>query len=137
MWNKKAVLIVDDEFIILASLKIQLARILDNDIIIEEASSCNEAKLIIDDLIINHTEMSLIISDYNLDDCKGTDLLYYCNDKFPHSKKIILSGQSDIDAILEFKEKYGLHAIFSKPWIFNDFKNSIYEIPDLVRNRKD
>jgi hypothetical protein len=39
MSAKKAILIVDDEFIILESLKIQLERIIDKEIILEVAYS--------------------------------------------------------------------------------------------------
>ena len=73
MWANKAVLIVDDEFIILESLKIQFERILDKDIIFELASSGEEANAIIDDLYINQINLLLVISDFNLYDCKGND----------------------------------------------------------------
>ena len=122
---------MDDEFIILESLKIQLERILDKDIIFELASSGEEANAIIDDLYINQINLLLVISDFNLDDCKGTDVLTYCNEKFSNSKKIILSGQSDIEKITHFKESIGLHDLFSKPWSFDELRKSICRIPEL------
>lgn len=132
MWTKKAIILVDDELIILQCLKIQLERFLGRDIILELASTGAETKAIIDELYINQTNILLIISDYNLDDCKGTDLLIYCNEKFPNSKKIILSGQLDSEAISNFKETVGLHALFSKPWTFEEIRKSICEIPSII-----
>lgn len=134
MWAKKAVLIVDDEFIILESLKIQLERILDKDVIFELASSGEEANAIIDDLYINQINLLLVISDFNLDDCKGTDILSYCNGKFSNSKKIILSGQLDNKIIIHFKESNDLHDLFSKPWSFDDLRKSICKIPELFNS---
>ncbi len=134
MWAKKAVLIVDDEFIILESLKIQLERILDKDVIFELASSGEEANAIIDDLYINQINLLLVISDFNLDDCKGTDILSYCNGKFSNSKKIILSGQLDNKIITHFKESNDLHDLFSKPWSFDDLRKSICKIPELFNS---
>jgi DNA-binding NtrC family response regulator len=132
MWDKKAILLVDDEFIILESLKIQLERILDNDIILEVASSGEEANAIIDELYINQINLLLVISDFNLDDCKGTDVLSYCHEKFSNSKKIILSGQLDIDKIIHFRETIGLHGLLSKPWGYEELKQSICKIPELL-----
>jgi DNA-binding NtrC family response regulator len=134
MWAKKAVLIVDDEFIILESLKIQLERILDKDVIFELASSGEEANAIIDELYINQINLLLVISDFNLDDCKGTDVLSYCNGKYSNSKKIILSGQLDIDKITHFRESIGLHDLFSKPWSFDELRKSICKIPELFNS---
>ena len=43
------ILIVDDEFIILESLRIQISRILPDDVLLEAASSGEEAIQLIDD----------------------------------------------------------------------------------------
>jgi DNA-binding NtrC family response regulator len=131
MSAKKAILIVDDEFIILESLKIQLERIIDKEIILEVAYSGEEAYAIVDELYSNEINLLLVISDYNLDDCKGTDVLSYCNEKFSGSKKIILSGQLDNENITHFKETIGLHDLFFKPWGFDQLRKSISKIPEL------
>lgn len=125
MSTKKAIIIIDDEFIILESLRIQLSRIIDEDIILEAASSGEESQALIDEFYNDGVDILLIISDYNLDDCKGTTILSYAHKKFPNSKKIILSGQSDIDEISDFDKNIGLHGSFTKPWMFEELKESI------------
>ena len=58
----------------------------------------------------------IIISDFNIDSYKGTDVLKHALGLYPLVKKIILTGQADTKAINEFEEKYGIDAILEKPW---------------------
>ena len=125
METKKAILIVDDEFIILESLRAQLGRFLDEEIILEAASSGEESIEIIDYCFQNNIDLQVIISDYNLEDMKGTDLLALAHEKFPSSKKMILTGQADLDKITDFKSSIGLEECFSKPWGFEHLKQTV------------
>lgn len=131
MPNNKAILIVDDEFIIIESLKMQLNRIFPEEFIIECASSGQEARAIMDDCFDNGIDILLTITDLNLDDCKGTDLLNYCNEKFPNAKKIILSGNSNNELVTSYANTNMLHAIINKPWFFEDLKETLFRIPSL------
>jgi DNA-binding NtrC family response regulator len=119
---KKSILIIDDEFIILESLRIQVSRVISADIMLEVASSGEEAKALIADFKNQGIELIVIISDYNLDDMKGTEILQFAVENFPATKKAILSGQADDDAISAFKNTVGLDARFPKPWDFNEIK---------------
>jgi DNA-binding NtrC family response regulator len=123
---KKAVLIVDDEFIILESLRIQISRVLDSSIILEVASSGEEARIVIEELKAEAVSLCVIISDFNLDDMKGTDVLKYAYEQFPDIKKAILTGQADDDIIKSFKKDIGLDAQFTKPWDFEELKKFIH-----------
>ena len=125
MIGKKAILIVDDELIILESLRIQLSRILDEEIILEAATSGEESTEIIDYFYDNDIDLQVIMSDYNLEDLKGTDILTYAHEKFPLSKKIILTGQFDLKNIEDFKKNIGLQDILSKPWGFDLLKETV------------
>ncbi|MFN5182914.1 MAG: response regulator [Bacteroidota bacterium] len=125
MLPTRTILLIDDEFIILESLRIQLSRILDDSINLEVASSGEESYALIDEFHTSGVELLLIISDFNLGDSKGTEVLNYAHQKFPNSKKVILSGQSDIKMIDEFEKNIGLHDRISKPWEFHDLKISI------------
>ena len=122
-----AILIVDDEFVILESLRIQIMRMISPEVILEAASSATEALEIIRDFQGRGYSLVLTISDYNLDDGKGTDVLGFVHQCFPEAHKAILSGQSDIQALEEFKARFGLDAIFSKPWDFHEV-NKLVEV---------
>lgn len=119
---KRAILLIDDEFIILEALRIQVSRVIPDDIHLEVATSGEEAKELITEFKKSNYNLLLIITDYNLDDMKGTEILQFALEHFPATKKAILTGQADDHAISEFKNTLGLEARFPKPWDFNEIK---------------
>jgi DNA-binding NarL/FixJ family response regulator len=125
MSSNKAILIVDDEFIILESLRIQISRILPQEVLLEAASSGEEAIQLIDQFHAENKNLVLVISDFHLDDLKGTDILKHAVSKFSNVEKVILSGQSNAELIQEFKNDYGLNAIINKPWDFSELQDII------------
>ncbi len=116
MLKNKIILIVDDEFIILESLKIQLSRILASNFELQMASSGEEALGIIDELHQEGEDLALVISDFNIDSYKGTDILRHAITQYPSVKKIILTGQADTKSINDFDLQHGIDAILDKPW---------------------
>lgn len=122
---KKCILIIDDELIILDSLKIQLERMIGNSFDIEAASSGEEAIELLSEMYENKVPLFMVISDYNLDDMKGTQVLKYALEKFPAIKKVILSGQLDEDDIRNFDSTFGLDLRLGKPWNIYDFLEKI------------
>ena len=66
MSNNKTILIVDDEFIILESLRIQISRILPDDVLLEAASSGEEAIQLIDDFENENKNLLLVFSDFQI-----------------------------------------------------------------------
>lgn len=125
MQHNKVILIVDDEFIILESLRIQISRILPDVVLLEAASSGEEAIQLIDEFQNENKNLVLVISDFHLDDLKGTDILKHAVSKFPSVEKVILSGQSNAELIEQFKNDYGLTAVINKPWDFGDIQDII------------
>lgn len=127
MPNNKVILIIDDEFIILESLSIQISLILPENILLEAASLGEESIQLINEFKQNGNELVLVISDFNLDDMKGTEILKHSVNLFPKVQKIILTGQADAALITEFKNEYGLDAIINKPWNFEEIKRIILD----------
>ena len=116
MLKNKIILTVDDEFIILESLKIQLSRILASNFELQMASSGEEALGLIDELHQEGEDLALVISDFNIDSYKGTDILRHAITQYPSVKKIILTGQADTKSINDFDLQHGIDAILDKPW---------------------
>ena len=125
MQHNKVILIVDDEFIILESLRIQISRILPDVVLLEAASSGEEAIQLIDEFQNENKNLVLVICDFHLDDLKGTDILKHAVSKFPSVEKVILSGQSNAELIEQFKNDYGLTAVINKPWDFGEIQDII------------
>lgn len=128
MKKKKCILIIDDELIILEALKIQLERLVGTDFIIESASCGEEAIELLEDFFKNDEHFHLVISDYNLDDMKGTKILAHALQLFPKIKKVIISGQLDEEDIINFDRTVGLDLRLGKPWNMGELLDLIDKI---------
>ena len=125
MSKEKVLLIVDDELIILESLKIQINRFLPDGVILEVATSGEEAFQIIDEYSQNEHLINLLISDFNLEDMKGTDIVRHLHGQFPVSRKIILTGQADAASIQNLTQDIKIDYFLTKPWDFELMKTNV------------
>jgi DNA-binding NtrC family response regulator len=116
MRQKQAILCVDDESIILLSLKQELINFFGNKYIIETAMNAEIALEIIKDLDDDNVKIILILSDWLMPGLKGDEFLKIVREKHPDIKCIILSGHADSKVIEDIKEKINLIAYISKPW---------------------
>jgi two-component system chemotaxis response regulator CheY len=123
---RKLILIIDDEFIILESLRIQLERFLPDDVEVEAAYSGEEAYELLSDIASSGWKLLVVISDFNLGDAKGTEVLKMVKEMFPQTRRILLSGQAGSDEEIEsFISNTGLDLFLSKPWDLTELKSKI------------
>ena len=111
-----AILCVDDEVVILDSLKEQLKRRFGNQYVYEVAQSAEEAWEVIEELQEDEISIIVIVSDWLMPGTKGDEFLIQVHQKFPQLIKIMLTGQADEAAIENAKEQANLHACLYKPW---------------------
>jgi CheY-like chemotaxis protein len=111
-----AILCVDDEMMILDSLKEQLQRNFGKEYIYETAESVVEAWEIIDELCDSEIRLLVIVSDWLMPGMKGDEFLIQVHQKMPAITTIMLTGQADRSAIEKAQEKANLHACVHKPW---------------------
>ena len=116
--EKTVILCVDDEKIILDSIKAQLKENYGNSFLYETAESANEAFDIIDELMIDLEIKLVIISDWLMPVIKGDEFLINVHKKYPIPKslKIMLTGQADSKSIEKTKKEAGLYKCLKKPW---------------------
>ena len=114
--SKKAILCVDDEKIILDSLKAQLKRNLRRRYLYEFAESAEEAWEVIEELQEDEVDILIIVSDWLMPGMKGDEFLIKVHQLFPKIIKVILTGQADEQAILRAKQLANLHSCLYKPW---------------------
>jgi CheY-like chemotaxis protein len=119
---KEVILCVDDEKIVLSSLKTQLKRLFGDKFDYEFAESAEEALEIIDDL--GGMGVLIIVSDWLMPGIKGDEFLIKVHAKFPGIVKVLLTGQYDEEAAKRAKEGANLHALIQKPWK----EEELYEI---------
>lgn len=114
--GKKAILCVDDEPVILTSIKKQLKKRLGSEYVYETAESAEEGLEILDELGDDEIDVLIIVSDWLMPDMKGDEFLIEVHKKFPKIAKIFLSGQIDENALQRAKKHADLKAILHKPW---------------------
>ena len=114
--SNSAILCVDDEVVILDSLKEQLKRRFGDRYIYEVAESAEEAWEVIEELQAEEINVLVIVSDWLMPGVKGDEFLIQVHDKFPQLITVMLTGQADEKAIERTKKQANLHAYLSKPW---------------------
>ncbi|WP_017315696.1 response regulator [Mastigocladopsis repens] len=123
--SKPVILCVDDEKVILESLKAQLKSAFGNAYQYEVAEDANEALELIYELTEERIKIILIVSDWLMPGMKGDDFLIRVHREFPYIIKIMLTGQAD-EASIERAKKYAdLHCCISKPWSEADLVEAI------------
>ncbi len=128
MKNKKPVIIyVDDEKIVLDSIKDQLKRNFDRGIVFESAQSAEEALELLDELKEFGITVPLIISDHIMPNMKGDEFLIKVYERFPEIKTILLTGQADANAVGNAVNNAHLYRFISKPWVEKDLTQTVRE----------
>lgn len=113
--NKKAIVCVDDERLVLDSLQTQLSRNFP-DFEIEIAEEAQEASELIDELINDGYDVPMVISDHIMPNMLGDELLISIHEKYPKTLKVLLTGLADADAVGNAINNGGLYRYISKPW---------------------
>lgn len=116
MSKKGAILIVDDEAIILMSLKQELRYKYGDTFLLEAALNATEANAIIDELAEDGVKVILIISDWLMPGIKGDEFLADVKTRHPDIRCIIISGHADADSITKARQTLHLDAFIQKPW---------------------
>jgi len=113
---KKAILCVDDEQIILQSLKAQIKKHFGDRYIYEFAESGDEAWELIEELSGEGIDILLIVSDWLMPNIRGDQFLIEVHQRFPHIVTVLLTGQASEEAIAHTKKEANLHRCLYKPW---------------------
>ena len=114
--SKPIILCVDDEKVVLKSLKTQLKSAFGNAYVYEMAESAADALELIDELNDNEISLILIVSDWLMPGMKGDEFLVRVHQKFPNIVKIMLTGQADEKAVNRAFIEANLHRCLQKPW---------------------
>ncbi len=114
--KKMAIVCVDDEKIVLNSLKEQLRNNIDPAISLEVAECGEDALEIIDELLEDGYEIPLIISDYLMPEMSGDELFSIIHERLPDTMMILLTGQATPEGIVSMESRYGLFKCIHKPW---------------------
>ncbi len=125
--NRKVILCVDDEKIVLESLRSELEGKLEEQYDIEFAESGDEALDFIAELVAEGDQLALIITDYLMPGLKGDEVLTQLFKQNPDSKQIMLTGQANLEGITNAINNAKLYRYISKPWEQSDLLLTIRE----------
>lgn len=112
----KAILCVDDERIILDSIKSQIKRHYENQYRCEIALSAEEAFEVIDELVESGIKILIIVSDWLMPGIKGDEFLIKVHERHPQIVKLLLTGHADKDSIENAYKNANLFGCINKPW---------------------
>ena len=124
---KPIIVCVDDEKVILDSLKTQLKSAFGASYSYEMAESAQDALDLVDELNDDGQWILVIVSDWLMPGMKGDELLIRLHDKFPTVIKIMLSGQADDAAINRAFTHANLYKCIKKPWTEEELVGGICE----------
>jgi CheY-like chemotaxis protein len=125
--SNQAILCVDDESMILETIKEQLKRRFGQKYLYETASNADEAWEILEELVADQVEVLVVVSDWLMPGTKGDEFLIQIHQKYPHIVKVLLTGQADAVAIARAQTQANLYRCLHKPW-------SEAELADTIRD---
>lgn len=129
--ERKAIICVDDEIIILESLREQLEKYFGDTYIYETAESAEEALEILDELDEEGIEVAAIVCDWLMPGMKGDKFLLHIDLKYPRVVKVLLTGQADQESVDTLQDLADLFTLIPKPWnkeeLINVIKSGLIE----------
>jgi CheY-like chemotaxis protein len=114
--SNPTILCVDDERIVLLSLRDQISKNFGDRYNYEFAESVEEAWEIIEEIYQDEARIIVIVSDWLMPGVKGDRFLIDVHQRFPEIVTILLTGQADSEAIERACQYANLNSYIPKPW---------------------
>lgn len=125
--KKPIILCVDDEKMVLNSLKSQLRRHLGTEYSIETVDSGDEAIEVFKELREDGYDVPLVISDQIMPGMKGDEFLTAIHLISEDVVKILLTGQASAEAVGNAVNNAKLYRYIEKPWEIQDLNMTVSE----------
>lgn len=129
--SKPVLMCVDDEEIILLSLKDQLREHFRDELRLEMVDSGDDALGLFEDLLSRGTDVPVVLCDQIMPGMKGNELLRRIHQLSPKTFSILLTGQADAGAVGDAVNHANLFRYITKPW---DETDLVLTIKEAVRS---
>lgn len=136
MIMKNKILCIDDEKIVLDSLKKEFKKYFDTDYILEFAESGEEGIELARNSHDSNQDIQVIITDFMMPGMKGDEVLMKLNEYYPNSKKILLTGQASKENIIHIINNDCLYRFIDKPWDSLDLNLTLKEAISAYNKEK-
>lgn len=128
MSDRIRVLFVDDEEKNLKSFRATFRREMD---VLLAGSGAEALEL------LARNEVHVIISDQRMPGMSGSEFLAIAKERHPQAMRMLLTGYSDLDAVVRAVNEGGIYAYATKPWDENDLRLRICQAHEIQRLRHD
>lgn len=112
----KKILLVDDEQNVLNALLRELGDYYDVVTFNNPAAALEHCK---------NTQFELVVADYKMPEMSGIEFLEQFGQLQPDASRLVLSGETDIDALVHMINETHIYRFLSKPWKKTELLNSI------------
>lgn len=123
--NHPPILILDDDSMIAATLKVTLAHEKFDVVICSSPLEALE--------LVAARDFAVFISDNKMSEMTGLDFLAECRRLRPQSSRFLLTGEFDLSSVMEAMERGEIARFFTKPWEREDL---ITAVRDAVRRHE-
>lgn len=127
-----AIVLVDDEKVILDSLKSQLAACFRDQFVYETAESVAEAWEVIDELVGDDSRIIVIVSDWLMPGTKGDEFLVEISERYPEIRTVLLTGHADAAAVKRAVQDARVERVLYKPWSAQDLQEIVVAARDSL-----
>lgn len=125
MSTRPTVLLVDDEERILRSLAMMFRPHYD----LRTTTDPNQALQIVRDQRIH-----VVVSDQKMPQMRGADLLRQIKDISPNTMRLLLTGYSELDAILASVNEGEIFRFINKPWDAQELRGTVAQAAEIALN---
>ncbi|HEY1405626.1 MAG TPA: response regulator [Spirochaetota bacterium] len=122
---RDAIICVDDEAIILLSLKQEIKDYFGDRFVYETAMNGEEALEVVAELDAEGTRTVVIISDWLMPRMKGDELILEAKRRYPWMKGILITGQADRNSIERARSETDIVGCINKPWRREELMSAI------------
>jgi len=123
--KKNVILCVDDEKMVLDTLRTQLTNHYGSVYQCEIAESAEDALELLGEFEQDEVSVIIIVSDWLMPGIRGDEFLVRVHNRFPGIVKVMLTGQATAEAIERTTREAELHRCLHKPWKESDLIETI------------
>lgn len=134
--DKMTIICIDDENIVLRSLKNELMYIFSDTFSVESAESGQEALEILEELTEKEAEIPVVICDYIMPGMKGDEVLEKIHNLYPDIITVMLTGRAVTQGVINAVNKACLFRYIEKPWTKNTLEATVRSAVDLYQTNK-
>ena len=131
--DKPVIFAVDDDAGVLAAVVRDLRKRYAADWDVQRASSGAEALTMLRDLKLRNRPVALLLVDQRMPEMLGVDVLREIREQHPRAMRILLTGYSDLKAVLGSVNEGEVYRFVNKPWINADLRALVLEAGEIAR----